>query len=187
MPTKPHTFVLHFENRTSIRRASITKWMVSTGTLSAPACSILPGVLSLNLYTIPIFDLGVDADFLEGFVPEAVLTSTDDCNDISEQLQENIRPHSAAECSNLSDKNPSKRLKLSLSPAKPRVKRGSASAPGPMQDLTNGNAATGSSSRFAKPVTSPEREKAAQGVIPSNTEASTQWAVRTFNVWATNR
>jgi hypothetical protein len=122
----------------------------------------------------PDFDLGMD-DFLS----EAALASIiDGCNDGSnsvEQFQENIEPRSAAESSDASDENPTKRLKLSLSRAKPRVKLGSASAPGPMQDLTNGNAATGSSSRFAKPVTSPEREKAAQGVIPSNTEANTQW------------
>ena len=55
-----------------------------------------------------------------------------------------------------------------------------------MQDLTNNDGA-GSSNRFAKPISSPERENAAQGVIPSNTEASTQWAVRTFNAWAVNR
>ena len=54
-----------------------------------------------------------------------------------------------------------------------------------MQDSpTKANTGT---SRFAKPVTSPEREKAARGVIPCNTEASTQWAVRTYNAWATNR
>ena len=29
--------------------------------------------------------------------------------------------------------------------------------------------------------------KAARGVIPSNTEASTRWAVKNFNLWATNR
>ena len=56
-----------------------------------------------------------------------------------------------------------------------------------MRDLTNSNADNARSSRFAKPVTSPELGKAAQGVIPSNTEASTLWAVRTFNAWAINR
>ena len=56
-----------------------------------------------------------------------------------------------------------------------------------MQDLTNGKAEVGSSSRFPKSVTSPEREKAAQGVIPSDTEASTKWALHTFNAWAINR
>ena len=43
--------------------------------------------------------------------------------------------------------------------------------------------------RFAKPFFFffPECEKAAKGGIPANTEASTQWAVRTFNAWALNR
>ena len=133
-----------------------------------------------NFVYNPDFDLGVDADFL----PEAVLTSTSkDESIVVEQLQENTELPSAAESTNAGE-NPSKRLKLSLSREKSRTKLGSASAPGPMQDLTNAHAG---SSRFAKPVTSPEREKAAQGVIPSNTEASTQWAVRTYNAWAINR
>ena len=42
-------------------------------------------------------------------------------------------------------------------------------------------------SRLAKPISSPEREKAAGGVVPGNTEANTQWAVRNFNAWALNR
>ena len=41
--------------------------------------------------------------------------------------------------------------------------------------------------RFSKPISSPEREKASKGVIPDNTEASTQWALRNFNEWASNR
>ena len=41
--------------------------------------------------------------------------------------------------------------------------------------------------RFGPTVTSPGREKAARGVIPSNTEASTHWAVKNFKLWATNR
>ena len=39
---------------------------------------------------------------------------------------------------------------------------------------------------FPKPVLSPEREKASKGVIPDNTDASTQWALRNFNEWAGN-
>ena len=103
----------------------------------------------------------------------------------SERLQENIELHSSAAES--SGENPSKCLKLSLSRAKPHDKFRSANAPGPMQDLTNGNADVGCSRRFAKPVTSPERQKAAQGVIPCNTDANTQCAVHTFNAWAINR
>ena len=70
---------------------------------------------------------------------------------------------------------PRKRLKMSLSQSKQI-----SPAIAPIRDMTNC-----SSSRFANPVSSLEREKAAQGVIPSNTE-NTQWAVCTFNVWAVN-
>ena len=44
-----------------------------------------------------------------------------------------------------------------------------------------------SSSRFSNPVNSPERAKAAKGVVPANTEASTQWAVKNFTDSALNR
>ena len=40
---------------------------------------------------------------------------------------------------------------------------------------------------FAKPISSPEREKAAGGVVPGNTEANTLWAVRNYNAWVLNR
>ena len=43
------------------------------------------------------------------------------------------------------------------------------------------------SRRFCDPIGSCELKKAAKGVIPKNTEISTQWAVRNFNAWATNR
>ena len=52
----------------------------------------------------------------------------------------------------------------------------------PLKESTN----HGLVSRFAKPVESPEREKAAKGVLPANTEASTRWAWRNFNAWALN-
>ena len=45
----------------------------------------------------------------------------------------------------------------------------------------------GSSSRFSKPVDSPERVKAASVDVPANTEASTKWAVKNFTEWALNR
>ena len=41
--------------------------------------------------------------------------------------------------------------------------------------------------RFAFPKSSPEREKAACGVIPHNTKSSTQWALKNFNTWVENR
>ena len=39
---------------------------------------------------------------------------------------------------------------------------------------------------FSKPLSSPEQEKAGKGVIPGNTDASTQCALRNFNEWASN-
>lgn len=49
----------------------------------------------------------------------------------------------------------------------------------PLKEKTN--------TRFTTPITSPEREKAAKGVIPANTEASIRWAIKNFNSWALNR
>ena len=43
----------------------------------------------------------------------------------------------------------------------------------PLKVITN--------TRFTTPVTSPERAKVAKGVIPTNTEASTRWAMKNFN------
>ena len=40
---------------------------------------------------------------------------------------------------------------------------------------------------FNKLISSPERLKAARGVVPVNTETSTHWAVKNFNDWASNR
>ena len=73
-----------------------------------------------------------------------------------------IEPSSAAQ----SVANAKIHLKLSLSRAKLREEVRPAIAL--MRDLTNNDDA-GSSSRFAKPS---EREKSAQGVIPSSTEAT---------------
>ena len=43
------------------------------------------------------------------------------------------------------------------------------------------------SNQFAMPKSSPEREKAARGVIPQNTESSTRWALKNFNSWKQHR
>ena len=48
----------------------------------------------------------------------------------------------------------------------------------PLKETTN---------RFATPKTSPERRKAAEGVVPSNTKSSTRWAENTFNLWVESR
>ena len=95
-------------------------------------------------------------------------------------LQENTELPSAAKSTNTSGEKTSKHLKLSLYREKPIAKLGSASNPEPMQDLTNTNTGV---SCFPKPVTSPKRKKVAQGVILSNTGASTKWVVRTYNAW----
>ena len=107
----------------------------------------------------PDFDLGVDADYFD------FLHSGGDGHQ-EENAEQLPVPQTTSSA---------KRLKLSLSKSK-SVRT--------LTDATNSNA---SGSRFGKPVSSPEREKAAQGVIPSNTESNTQWAVRTFNAWAHNR
>ena len=67
---------------------------------------------------------------------------------------------------------PKKKLRLSLS----RCNR----TPGPLQDATN-------RSRFAKPVDSVTLQEAEKGVVLAKTEASTQWALRTFSCWASSR
>ena len=41
--------------------------------------------------------------------------------------------------------------------------------------------------RFAVPVNPQEIEKVSKGLVPSNTETSTRWAVKNFNDWVTNR
>ena len=53
--------------------------------------------------------------------------------------------------------------------------------------LSHQHSSPRNSSRFSKPVNSPERLHAAKGVVPANTEASTQWAVRNFTAWYRNR
>ena len=53
------------------------------------------------------------------------------------------------------------------------------SAASALKDVTNHK-------RFGPITTLPEREKAARGAIPSNTEASTRWALKNFKLWATN-
>ena len=75
-----------------------------------------------------------------------------------------------------------KRLKLSLSRRKPSKTTEVKAAD--LKDCTN---TAPNSSRFSKLVSSPEREKASKGVIPANTAASSQWALRNFNEWSTNR
>ena len=62
---------------------------------------------------------------------------------------------------------PKKRLRLSLGKE------------APLRETTN--------RRFAGPVSTGELENAAKGVVPANTAASTQWAVKNFESWARSR
>ena len=52
-----------------------------------------------------------------------------------------------------------------------------------MKDCTNSL----NCSCFITPVSSPEREKAAKGVIPANTWANSNWAIKNFKEWVSNQ
>lgn len=87
-----------------------------------------------------------------------------------------VKPTRSNETIDVSVKR-TKRLKLSLS----RNKNKTATAP--LKDCSNDL----NHSRFIAPVSSPEREKAAKGVIPANTTANSNWAIKNFKDWASNR
>ena len=136
----------------------------------------------------PNFDLGM-GDWLTD-VAILPADSEEDMNDTAEWLSQlpdlscivddsdRVEPSNShgdtSECSS----NAAKRLRLSLKQKAPTTIV-------PLMESTN--QVHGRSTRFAKPVVSPEREKAAKGVVPANTEASTQWALRNYNAWALNR
>ena len=80
-------------------------------------------------------------------------------------------------------KPPTKRLKLSLASSRRKSKRTESkmlTTTAPLKDCAN-------QSRFIAPVSSPERVKAAKGVIPANTRANSNWAIKNFKEWASNR
>ena len=80
-------------------------------------------------------------------------------------------------------KPPAKRLKLSLASSRRKskiTKSETLTTSAPLKDCNNQN-------RFIAPVSSPERVKAAKGVIPANTQANSNWAVKNFKEWASNR
>ena len=78
--------------------------------------------------------------------------------------------------------------KLSLSLKKPYNSSRQTSSNAPLKDSTNSSTPLQPRiQRFSKPVSLPEREKVGKGVVPENTDASTQWALRNFNEWAANR
>ena len=77
-----------------------------------------------------------------------------------------------------------KRMKLSpprLSLSLNKLSRRGYTSNAPLKDCTNS-----SELYFSMPVSSPERVKASKGVIPGNTEASSQWALRNFTEWSVN-
>ena len=77
--------------------------------------------------------------------------------------------------------------KLSLLLKKPYNSSCQTSSNAPLKDSTNSfTPLQPRIQRFSKPVSSPEREKVGKGVIPENTDACTQWALRNFNEWAAN-
>ena len=83
-----------------------------------------------------------------------------------------------------------KPTKVSLSLKKPyRHSHQEPWSNGPLKDSTNSSTLLQQRlQRFSKPVSLPEWEKAGKGVVPDNTDASTQWALRNFNIeWAGNR
>jgi len=55
-----------------------------------------------------------------------------------------------------------------------------------LNDCSNKVAGRNSHQRF-QVVSSPDHEKAAKGVVPAKTEASSQWALKNFTDWAEHR
>ena len=78
--------------------------------------------------------------------------------------------------------------KLSLSLKKPYNSSCQTSSNAPLKDSTNSSTLLQPRiQRFSKPISSPEWEKVGKGVVPENTSASTQWALRNFNELVANR
>jgi len=136
----------------------------------------------------PDFDLGMGDWLTDVQVPaNSDLGDMDETADWLSQLPDlscivdessSAVPSTSHGATNDCSSNPAKRIRLSLN-------RKAATTRVPLMECTN--QVHGVCSRFAKPVVSPEREKAAKGVVPPNTEASTQWALRNYNAWALNR
>ena len=135
--------------------------------------------LGMDDFLPPDFDFSSIADYDESSLSPASSTH----HDMDSAGPANISvPYENAAMA--VDANPPKRLRLSLSRSTKVSVTSTNVCSASLKDSTNKPT---NPKRFAKPVTSPEREKAAKGVIPVNTEASTGWAVRTFNAWALNR
>ena len=125
----------------------------------------------------PAFDLGYN-DWIEealalnclGRISDlSVLLEDDEREEPTAESDQAGRPGTATASADSAP--PQKRLKLSSTKPQKTLE--------PLQDVSN--------TRFGPLVTSPEREKAAKGVVPENTQTNTRWALRNFNAWALNR
>ena len=141
----------------------------------------------------PDFDLGIPGfypwDVADLDFPAALEDQSSDTQiDVADQngQMELLAATSSRDAEDTTE-NPPKHKKLSLQRSTKRFTNVATfdQRQVPLKDSTNQSSR--GASRFAEPISSPEREKAARGVIPANTESNTQWAVRTFNAWAQNR
>ena len=133
----------------------------------------------------PAFDLGIGDEWL----PKQPLVGDDNADDA-----EFWQSFGANEDSEWIDVSTNKqRVPLLEEPAAPNPKRCKAGSSlslkkprkAPLKD-TNSSAQS-KPQRFSKPISSPDRKKAGKGVVPESTDASTQWALRNFNEWTSNR
>ena len=178
---------------------------------------VSPSLIKWKPVFIEQFDLGIGEEWLPhvGLADETSEELSEITSDVTEWLSSIPDVGSVMDCDEdeslsgevkskdkLSDdfsvKPTPKRLKLSLSKSKiteskaldkaatctgSKGKTTNTAASGPLKDCTDSL----NCSRFVAPVSSPEREKAARGVIPANTQANSNWAVKNFKEWASNR
>ena len=83
-----------------------------------------------------------------------------------------LRGESNADHSN--DSSVIKKVQLSFRTKRKATKKKAATAP--VKDYTNSL----NHSHFIAPVISPEHKKAAKGVMPANTRANSNWAIKNF-------
>ena len=179
--------------------------MATNGSASGRDLPIVsPSLVKWKPVFIEQFDLGIREEWLPrvGLADETSDELTDLTSDVTEWLSSLSDVGSVMECdvgestsmwsSDIKSNNesgnvnvkPTKRLKLSLSNSRTKVKTSeSKPATAHLKDCTNNL----NNSRFVAPVSSPEREKAAKGVIPVNTRANSNWAIKNFKEWASNR
>ena len=113
----------------------------------------------------PVFELGIDHKFLDPKYDQYI-SSLDGIPDISVLLDDDNEDPTTSVCYAAPEPLP-QQSKLSLNHhGMPSGLSPAVVVSGPPKKKTN--------TRFATPVTSPEREKAAKSVITASTEASTQ-------------